>query len=246
MRKIRSIIVAEYEDYKKLLRAVPAVTMIFFVMSVILMNIFANKQLLEFKYLALDCGFLLSWISFLCMDMLTKRFGARAAIKLSIFATGCNLVCALIFWVIAHIGNEWSVFYTYNDPVANYALNDTFSGTWYVLLGSTIAFLVSAGVNAIVNEWLGLMTKHMSEKVSYAIRSYLSTALGQFVDNLVFATLVSKVFFGWTWTQVIFCSITGGVFELVSEIVFSPIGYKACKRWEKEGVGEQYLSSLEG
>ena len=55
--------------------------MICMVISCIGMNLFAGKELLNVKYLALDCGFLLSWMSFLCMDMLTKRFGAKAAIS---------------------------------------------------------------------------------------------------------------------------------------------------------------------
>ena len=82
MSKLKQTIVKEVEDYKILLRNIPALTMVFFVLSVVLMNVFAGKELLNVKYLALDCGFLLSWMSFLCMDMLTKRFGAKAAIKL--------------------------------------------------------------------------------------------------------------------------------------------------------------------
>ena len=73
MSKIKTIIVNEVKDYKLLLRNAPTVTMIFFVLSVVFMNIFAGKELLNINYLALDCGFLLSWMSFLCMDMLTKR-----------------------------------------------------------------------------------------------------------------------------------------------------------------------------
>ena len=35
---------------------------------------------------ALDCGFVVSWVSFLCQDMICKRFGAKASIKISILA----------------------------------------------------------------------------------------------------------------------------------------------------------------
>lgn len=60
MSKLRKIIVSEIEDYRVLLRNAPAVTMIFFCVSVILMNLFASKELLNIEYLGLDCGFLLS------------------------------------------------------------------------------------------------------------------------------------------------------------------------------------------
>lgn len=76
---------------------------------------------------------------------------------------------------------------------------------------------------------------------TFAVRSYTSTAIGQFVDNFVFAMLVSHVFFGWTMTQVIMCSITGALAELLAEIIFSPIGFKVCKTWEKHEVGNKYI-----
>lgn len=240
MNKIKQLIVTEAKDYKILLRNAPTVTMIFFTLSVVLMNIFASKELLNIEYLALDCGFLLSWMSFLCMDMLTKRFGARAAIKLSLFAVFMNLICSGIFFIISRIGNNWSVFYDFNDSIANDAVNGVFGGTWYVLVGSMTAFIVSAIVNAILNDGIGKLIKKKNF-FEYAMRSYVSTAIGQFVDNFVFATIVSKVFFGWTWTQVVFCSLAGAAAELLSEVVFSPVGFKVCKRWEKEEVGKEYI-----
>ena len=245
MSKIKTIIVNEVKDYKLLLRNAPTVTMIFFVLSVVFMNIFAGKELLNINYLALDCGFLLSWMSFLCMDMLTKRYGAKAAIKLSFFAVAVNLVCCGIFFVMSKVGNHWSEFYSTGSELADTVLNNTFGGTWYVLVGSMTAFTIAAIVNAIINVSIGKLIKRKNF-FEYAIRSYVSTAFGQFVDNFVFATLVSVVFFGWTWTQVVFCSLVGAGMELLSEVIFSPIGFKVCKRWEAEKVGNGYIDVIRG
>lgn len=244
MSKIKTIIVNEVKDYKLLLRNAPTVTMIFFVLSVVFMNIFAGKELLNINYLALDCGFLLSWMSFLCMDMLTKRYGAKAAIKLSFFAVAVNLVCCGIFFVMSKVGNHWSEFYSTGSELSDAALNNTFGGTWYVLVGSMTAFAIAAIVNALINVSIGKLIKRKNF-FEYAIRSYVSTAFGQFVDNFVFATLVSVVFFGWTWTQVVFCSLVGAGMELLSEVIFSPIGFKVCKRWEAEKVGNRYINVVE-
>lgn len=243
MSKIKTIIVNEVKDYKLLLRNAPTVTMIFFVLSVVFMNIFAGKELLNINYLALDCGFLLSWMSFLCMDMLTKRYGAKAAIKLSFFAVAVNLICCGIFFVMSKVGNHWSEFYSTGSELSDAALNNTFGGTWYVLVGSMTAFAIAAIVNALINVSIGKLIKRKNF-FEYAIRSYVSTAFGQFVDNFVFATLVSVVFFGWTWTQVVFCSLVGAGMELLSEVIFSPIGFKVCKRWETEKVGNQYIDVI--
>ena len=78
---------------------------------------------------------------------------------------------------------------------------------------------------------------------SFALRSYVSTMIAQFVDNFVFALIVSHVFFGWSMTQVVVCSLTGCIIELLCEVVFSPIGYKVSKQWEVEHVGKEYLEA---
>lgn len=241
MNNIKTKISEEVENYRILMRNVPPMVMMFLVASVILMNLLANKELLNISWLALDCGFLVSWISFLCMDMLTKRFGAKAAIELSLTSVGINLLISLILALCSKIGNNWGAYYTYESQIANDALNDTFGGTWYVIAGSMLAFVVASIVNAIVNEGIGNRLKSNSF-ISFAARSYISTMIGQFVDNFVFATVVSKVFFGWTWQQVFFCSIAGALAELISEVVFSPVGFKVCKKWEKHNVGEGYLN----
>ena len=76
-----------------------------------------------------------------------------------------------------------------------------------------------------------------------AARSFISTGIAQFTDNLIFAVMVSKIFFGWSWIQVILCSLTGAIMELLCEIIFSPIGYKMATVWEKENVGKDYLAN---
>lgn len=241
MNKIKSMIQTQIDDYRVLMRSVPPLVMMFLAISTTLMNLMAQKELLNISWLALDCGFLLSWLSFLCMDMLTKRFGAKAAIQLSLTSVAVSLFVSLVLFVTSVVGNNWSAAYNYeNNDTINAALNETFGGTWYVIAGSMIAFAVAAIVNAVVNESIGKMTKKNNFR-SFALRSYVSTAIGQFVDNFVFATVVSKVFFGWTWQQVFFCSIAGAVAELISEVIFSPVGFKVCRKWEKHNVGHEYL-----
>lgn len=241
MNKIKSMIQTQIDDYRVLMRSVPPLVMMFLAISTTLMNLMAQKELLNISWLALDCGFLLSWLSFLCMDMLTKRFGAKAAIQLSLTSVMVSLFVSLVLFVTSVVGNNWSAAYNYeNGDIVNAALDETFGGTWYVIAGSMIAFAVAAIVNAVVNESIGKMTKK-NNFGSFALRSYVSTAIGQFVDNFVFATVVSKVFFGWTWQQVFFCSIAGAVAELVSEVIFSPVGFKVCRKWEKHNVGHEYL-----
>ena len=241
-RKIICWVKEEVTDYKILLRNVPTLVTALFIVSVILMNILANKEIYTgTSWLALDCGICVSWLSFLCMDMLNRRFGPKAATKISILATGVNLAVCSIFFLISNIPGNWGQYYVYQDNIINDSLNNTLGGTWYVLLGSTVAFLISSIVNSSINYTIGTVYTSDSFKV-FALRSYVSTFFAQFIDNFIFALIVSYNFFGWSMLQCITCSITGGILELLCEVVFSPIGYKVCKRWEKGNIGNKYIT----
>ena len=227
-------------DYKVLLRSIPASTVTLFIVSVIMMNLLANKELISLPWLALDCGFAVSWVSFLCMDMICKRFGARASIMVSVMALGINLGVSLVFWLLTLTPGMWGAYYDTGLLEVNDALNATIGGTWYVVLGSSCAMLTSSVVNSLLNQAIGRL-EHKNTFGAFALRSYVSTGIAQFVDNLVFAIIVSHTFFGWTWLQVLTCSLTGAVAELLCEVFLSPVGYRVVRGWERENVGALYL-----
>ena len=227
-------------EFKLLLRSIPATVVTLFVVSVICMNLLANKTLIQLDWIALDGGILISWLSFMCMDIITKHFGPKAANRISILAAGINLLTCLIFFVASIIPS------TADDYTA---FNGIFGGTWFILLGSTIAFLASAVINNTMNWMIGKsFRKNPDGKLAYATRTYVSTFIGQFMDNLIFAVIVFMFFapifwdgFCWTFIQCVMCSLTGALAELVMEIVFSPIGYKITKKWQAELVGKEYF-----
>ena len=132
MQKIKAWIKREKEETAILLRCIPSVVVTLFVVSVISMNLLANKTLLQLDWIALDGGILISWLSFMCMDIITKHFGPKASNKISILAAGINLMTCLIFYVASIIPSNA------NDYGA---LNGILGGTWFILLGSTVAFL---------------------------------------------------------------------------------------------------------
>lgn len=199
--------------------------------SVIGMNLLANKSInVGVDWLALDCGILLSWLTFLAMDVLTHCYGPRTATFASYLALVTNLFMALVFFVAAHIGGVWGEsFVEGSEAIINQALDNTISGTWFILLGSSVAFAVSALANNFMNWGIGRYLGEDGRFATFAARSYVSTFLAQFVDNIVFALLVSRTFFGWTLLQCVTCAITGAVLELLFEVFFSPIGYRISR-----------------
>ena len=240
MKKIKNYFQHELEDFKLLLRNVPAVALSFFIVAVILSNLLANKTILQLDWIALDAGIVISWLSFMSMDVITKHFGPKASTKISIFATGVNLLVCLIFWIVSIIpstADDYTVF------------NTIFGGTWFILLGSSIAFIASAFINNFLN-WgiVNAFKKNPDGKAAYVTSTYISTAVGQFCDNLIFSTIVFMFFaprfwdgFSWTFIQCLMCSLTGACIELIFQIIFSPVGYRVARSWKRNGVGKDYI-----
>lgn len=237
--------VREKKETQILLRCIPATTVTLFVVSVICMNLLANKTLLQTEYIALDGGILISWLSFMCMDIITKYFGPKASNKIAILASGINLLTCVIFYIASIIPSNA------NDYTA---LNEILGGTWFILLGSTIAFLVSAVINNFLNWTIGkAFYNNLDGKTAYAVQTYISTFIGQFLDNLIFSLIVFVGFapifwngFHWTVWQCTACALTGAVAELIMEILFSPFGYRIVMKWKKYNVGKEYLDYISG
>ena len=234
----------EREETSILLRCIPATAVSLFVVSVICMNLLANKTLIQTEWLALDGGILISWLSFMCMDIITKRFGPSASNKIAVLAAAINLLTSFVFYIASIIPSNADD-YT--------ALNGILGGTWFILLGSTIAFLASAAINNFLNWTIGRAFQNNPDgKLAFAARTYISTLVGQFFDNLIFAVIVFMIFapvfwdgFSWTLLQCVTCALTGAGAELLMEVIFSPFGYKIAKDWKERGVGQQYLDYIE-
>ncbi|MBP3384694.1 MAG: VUT family protein, partial [Firmicutes bacterium] len=223
----------------------PSTVVSLFVVSVICMNLLANKTLFQNYWIALDGGILISWLSFMCMDIITKHFGPKASTKIAILASAINVLTCLIFYIASIIPSNAS---DYTE------LNGILGGTWFILLGSTVAFLMSAGINNFMNWAIGrIFRKNPDGKLAYAARCYVSTFVGQFIDNLIFSLIVfvgfAPVFwdgFHWTVLQCVMCALTGAVAELIMEVIFSPFGYRIVTRWKEHNVGKEYLYLIEG
>lgn len=239
MKHLLSGLKKSFKESVILLREIPSPVVALFVISVIAMNILANKTLYQSEYLAIDGGILVSWLSFLAMDVVTKHFGPLASTRMSIFAVLVNLLTCLIFYIASIIptSTDYSAF------------NTIIGGTWFILLASTVAFISSAILNNFMNYATGkLFKKNPDGKVAFVTRAYVSTFIGQFFDNLIFAILTFMVFapifwdgFHWTFIQCLTCSLLGAGLELILEIVFSPFGYLVSKNWKKNNIGQKYF-----
>lgn len=236
-------------DWKMLLRSIPAVVVALFVVSTVTMNLAANKivwsglKIGQNYFISITGGVFLSWAVFLIMDMVTKTFGGKAAIKLNLFGAAVNAIAVIFLGIIASIPSDFPF------PGASSSFDTLlgFTGNgvqpWQILISSTIAYVISGCVNAVVNVFIGrLFKKNPDGKVAFIARSYISTMIGQFVDNFIFTALAFSFFAHFYGLVTITgMAIIGALIELFSEILFSPIAYKKCRKWQKEGVGRDYF-----
>ena len=234
MKKFKNWLTKEFKETKLLLKEIPATVMTLFVISIVAMNLLASKLIVDTSWIALDAGLIVSWLSFLTMDIIVKRFGPKASVKLSIVAALLNILIMLVFTIAAIIPGDW-------------ALNDYSTGTnWWIIGASTAAFIVAGVVNSVSNWAIERIFKNRHSFKAYAISSYASTMLGQFVDNLVFALVFTVPAFGIGFVPTLMFALTGAFAELICQVIFSPIGYKVAENWRKEEIGIKYLTLVGG
>ena len=219
-------------EFNHLISSVHPLILTCSVLSCVGMNLLANKSIdTGLTWLALDCGILFSWLAFLSMDIATHCYGPKAATAMSLTALALNLVMVAVFFVASRVPGMWGEsFVEGSEGVINTALDNTFGGTWFIILGSSIAYAVSAVLNNFLNWAIGERLGDREGFGSFATRSYVSTFVAQFTDNITFALLVSRTFFGWTLLQCMTCAITGAVLELLFEVFFSPVGYRISRK----------------
>ena len=167
------------------------------------------------------------------MDCLCKIYGGKTAAVVSIFGIVINLLFFGVFHLIALTPGMWGEYYATGLTEVNDALNATIGGSTWIVLGSALAMAVSSVVNSATNIGIARLLSWCKVTASFkefALRSWVSTALSQVVDNFVFALVVSIPLFGWNLTQAIVCSITAAALELFAEMVFSPLTYKLLKK----------------
>lgn len=214
---------------RETLQTVPTLFVVLITMALFVMNILANKSLeTNVDFLALDAGILISWIVFLFLDLTTKIYGLKHANRISIFSIVISSIFCVIMLIASLIPGIWKEAYdNVNSEVINDALNKTIGGTWYIVLISVLALIVASLVNNYVNHFIGKFFENkVSEKMEYCLRSFISTIVAQFLDNFIFSLCVGHIFFEWTITECISCSLIGMLVELVVQIFFTPIGYK--------------------
>ena len=222
------------------LKSIPSLLLTFCILASVLMNILANKSIINLPYLVQDAGLFFSWMGFLAGDLVVKTFGTKTSIRVSITTIIISLFISVILIVASIVPGIWSSSYnndgTINESI-NIAINSVIGNVWYVIIGSAIASFIGLISNNLIQGSLLKFFEKRNNYFTFLIASTTSTIIGQFLDNLIFALIVSINFFGWSIEQALMCSLFGALVELIFEVIFTPITYRISLKWEKEGFG---------
>ena len=142
--KIKTWFSNDWKETKLLFRNLPAIPFAILCAALIVMNVLANKLIIETSWLSLDAGIIVSWVAFLAGDMLVKRFGPKASLKINIAALGVQFIGV----VLLTIGGILPT------PVEGCLVTQLFGWSLYLPWAfsvGTLAFLVAISVDVLIS-----------------------------------------------------------------------------------------------
>lgn len=195
-----------------------AVIMALFTTFTVCQNLFEMKTLGTPNFAVGGGGIMLSWATFMLMDIATELFGKKDTMRIYTFAGLVNLLIVVLAQIIIAIPGVY--------PEQNAAFAQIFSNGIRTAFASFAAFWVGNFVNMQV-----MLKMHDADKSGTKfmlfLRAVLSTIFGQFVDNALFATLafapIGLSLFEMTWKDIMTSSLMGVVNETIIETVWMPL-----------------------
>lgn len=190
----------------------------------VMQNLFEMKTLGTEAFAFGGAGGLLSWATFMIIDITTELFGKKDTIKLYTFAGIINLFIVVLAQVIIALPGVY--------PDQNQAFELIFSNGVRTALASFSAFWIGNFINMTIMIKMKEMAKDKDSKWLLFIRAIVSTIFGQFVDNFTFATLafapIGLSAFEMEWKHIFTSSCFGTFIETLNESLFVPFVTIPC------------------
>lgn len=209
----------------------------FYIVGSIMQNILAVKTFGTDTISITTAGTLISWMVFLCLDLITEIWGRKKAIIVFWSSAILNLIFTGIAWICIVIPG--------NNAFIGEAYKVVLGSGWRIVTASILAFILGNYANTLVMYLMRIKSKDSSNSFSFICRAILSTILGQAIDNglfmvLAFAPIGIQGTIEQSWTTI--GQIIGftTAIEVVAELFVSPLTAFLVKKLkamkEKENI----------
>lgn len=184
----------------------------------VVQNLFEMKTLGTSSFAFGGGGIMLSWATFLIMDITTEIFGKKETMKIYTTAGILNLIIVVLAQIVIAIPGVY--------PEQNEAFTLIFSNGIRTALASFTAFWFGNFVNMHIMVGMKNKANGGRSKFLFFLRAVVSTVFGQFVDNGLFAVLafapIGISAFEMTWVDILTSVLFGTFCETVIESCFVP------------------------
>jgi len=150
-------------------------------------------------------------------DILVEVLGKKEFTRILFYGFGTNLIVAIVYTLVTHLPT--------NDVFTADAYNLVLGQSLPIVIMSLIAYLASNYSNAAVM-W-AMKAKHGQKH--FKLRAWLSTLVGQLVDNGLFFILGLGVIVGVPMQIVLTVFVTNCIFEVLEETLLLPFTHKLVK-----------------
>ena len=196
-----------------------------FVALLLISNIGAVK-LIELGPIITDGGAILFPLVYIVGDILSEVYGFKAARRAIIMAFAMSILAAITFYLVQLA-----------PPASDWGNQEAFEAVLgfvpRIVLASVIAFVVGQ----LLNSYVLVKIKERTSEKNLWLRLMGSTAVGQFVDTLIFCTIA---FYGViTGGEFLNYLIVGYLYKSAVEFTLLPVTYRvisAVKRAEPSYV----------
>ena len=184
----------------------------------VVQNLFEMKTIGTEAFAFGGGGIMLSWATFMLMDICTEIYGKKATMQVYTMAGLVNILIVVLAQIVIAFPGVY--------PEQNQAFAQIFSNGPRTVLASFAAFWMGNFVN--MNIMLKMKDKDKSGSgFLLFLRALVSTVFGQFVDNAFFAALafapVGISLFEMTWRDILTSSLFGTGMETLIESCFMPL-----------------------
>lgn len=193
----------------------PYITAIF-VALLLISNIGAVK-LIEIGPIITDGGAILFPLVYIVGDILSEVYGFKAARRAIITAFAMSILAAITFYLVQLA-----------PPASDWGNQEAFEAVLgfvpRIVLASVIAFVIGQ----ILNSYVLVKIKERTSEKNLWLRLIGSTAVGQFVDTLIFCTIA---FYGViTGGEFLNYLIVGYLYKSAVEFALLPVTYRVIAR----------------